>query len=50
MAKKTIEIDGAVYGDRELSQLIRRGMMTRTYKSKRDYTRKEKHKTNYALQ
>lgn len=44
MEKKTINIDGMVYGERELSQLIRRKMITRTMKNKKKYTRKDKHK------
>ena len=44
MEKKTIDIDGMTYGERELSQLIRRRMMTRSVKDKTKYTRKEKHK------
>lgn len=35
------------YGVRELSQLIRRNMMSREYKDKTKYTRKNKHKINY---
>lgn len=48
--KKIIDVNGSTYGDRELSQLIRRNMMSKTYKSKKDYSRKQKHKENYALQ
>ena len=48
--KRTLKVNGATYGDRELSQLIRRNMMSKTYKSKKDYCRKQKHKENYALQ
>jgi hypothetical protein len=44
MEKKTINIDGMTYGERELSQLIRRKMITREVKDKTKYTRKEKHK------
>lgn len=44
MEKKTIDIDGMTYGERELSQLIRRRMITRSVKDKTKYTRKEKHK------
>lgn len=32
------------YNERHLAQLIRRKMMSRTYKSKKQYTRKLKHK------
>ena len=35
------------YGARELSQLIRRNMMSREYKDKTKYTRKLKHKNRY---
>lgn len=48
--KSILEINGERYGDRELSQLIRRNMMTKTYKSKKDYNRKQKHKEKYAFQ
>lgn len=34
------------YNDRELSQLIRIKMMSKTYKTKKDYSRKIKHKNN----
>lgn len=44
MEKKTIDIDGMTYGERELSQLIRRRMMTQEVRNKKKYTRKEKHK------
>ena len=43
---KTINIDGQTYGERELAQLIRRKMITRTVKDKTKYTRKVKHKKN----
>lgn len=39
-----INIDGMVYGERELSQLIRRRMLTKSIKNKKKYTRKTKHK------
>lgn len=35
------------YGDRELSQLIRRNMITREHKDKTKYTRKLKHKNRH---
>lgn len=35
------------YGDRELSQLIRRNMITREHRDKTKYTRKNKHKITY---
>lgn len=39
--------DGQSYGERELSQLIRRRMMTKEYASKKDYKRTPKHKRKY---
>lgn len=45
--KRYINIDGMVYGERELAQLIRRKMLCQSVKNKKKYTRKEKHKTNY---
>jgi hypothetical protein len=42
--KRMVNVNGSTYGERELSQLIRRNMMSKTYKSKKDYTRKIKHK------
>jgi hypothetical protein len=44
MDKRTVNIDGQTYGERELAQLIRRKMITREVKDKTRYTRKEKHK------
>ena len=32
------------YGERELAQLIRRNMMSKVYKDKTKYNRKQKHK------
>ena len=43
--KQIISVDGQTYGERELAQLIRRKMITRSIKDKTKYTRKEKHKT-----
>lgn len=43
---RTIIVNGMRYGDRELSQLIRRHMLTRSVKNKKKYTRKIKHKSN----
>lgn len=43
--KQIISVDGQAYGERELAQLIRRKMITRSIKDKTKYTRKEKHKT-----
>jgi hypothetical protein len=42
--KQIISVDGQTYGERELAQLIRRKMITRSVKDKTKYTRKEKHK------
>lgn len=42
--KETITVDGQTYGERELAQLIRRRMITRSIKDKTKYTRKEKHR------
>lgn len=42
--RNIINIDGMVYGERELAQLIRRKMMTQEIKNKKKYTRKSKHK------
>ena len=41
-----ININGQVYNERELAQIIRRKMMAREYKSNKIYTRKLKHKNN----
>ena len=43
--KQIISVDGQAYSERELAQLIRRRMITRSVKDKTKYTRKEKHKT-----
>lgn len=43
--ERTLSVDGQTYGERELAQLIRRRMLTKTVKDKTKYTRKEKHKT-----
>jgi hypothetical protein len=45
--KKIVNVNGSTYGDRELSQLIRRKMISKIYKSKKDYTRKIKHKNEF---
>lgn len=41
-----ININGQVYNERELAQIIRRKMMTKEYKSSKVYCRKLKHKNN----
>lgn len=43
--EKYIVIDGMRYGERELAQLIRRRMISKSIKNKKKYTRKQKHKT-----
>lgn len=43
-----ININGYTYHERELSQLIRRKMLQKNFESKKYYTRKSKHKINYA--
>lgn len=40
----TVKIDCYEYSERELAQIIRRKMMTKEYKNKKNYTRKTKHK------
>ena len=45
--KQYINIDGMVYGERELAQLIRRKMLCQSLKNKKKYTRKSKHKIKY---
>ena len=42
-----ININGQVYNERELAQIIRRKMMTKEYKSSKVYCRKDKHKQRY---
>lgn len=49
MEKRTINIDGMTYGERELSQLIRRKMITKSMKNKKKYTRKSKHKKTWDI-
>ena len=44
--KRTIETDSGIYSERELSQLIRRKMISKEHKNKKGYTRKQKHKGN----
>jgi hypothetical protein len=45
--KRYINIDGMVYSERELAQLIRRKMLCQSLKNKKKYTRKSKHKIKY---
>lgn len=42
--KQFIKTEDGVYEKRHLHALIRRKMMSKTFKSKKDYTRKLKHK------
>ncbi len=42
-----IKIDGMTWGERELSQLIRRRMITREPKNKKAYQRRPKHNGKY---
>lgn len=46
-AKSYIEINGQSWSSRELSQLIRRRMLTKSVKNKKKYSRKSKHNFNY---
>lgn len=43
---KEVNINGMRYSDRELSQLIRRRMMSKTHETIKKYSRKNKHKNN----
>ena len=45
-ARKVISFNGMTWGERELSQLIRRKMITRGPDSKKKYQRQPKHKNN----
>lgn len=47
--EKDIVIDGMRYGERELAQLIRRRMITRSVANKKKYTRKDKHKKTWDI-
>lgn len=47
--EKDIVIDGMRYGERELAQLIRRRMITRSVTNKKKYTRKEKHRKSWDI-
>lgn len=42
--RKMITIDGQTWSERELAQIIRRKMITKSTKNKKLYTRKIKHK------
>lgn len=48
-SKEIIKIGPYSYNDRELSQIIRRKMMTKTIKNKKKYNRKTKHDKNYDI-
>ncbi len=39
-----IDVDGQAYNERHLAQIIRRKMMSKVYKDKTKYNRKQKHK------
>lgn len=43
---KTVTFNGMTWGERELSQLIRRKMITRGPDSKKKYQRQPKHRNN----
>lgn len=47
--KRNITVDGQTYGERELAQLIRRKMITRSIKDKTKYTRKAKTQINMGV-
>lgn len=47
--KRNITVDGQTYGERELAQLIRRRMITRSVANKKKYTRKEKHRKTWDI-
>ena len=49
LAKDKIKIGPYSYNDRELAQIIRRKMMTKSIKNKKKYNRKNKHNENYDL-
>lgn len=44
---RKITFDGMSWGERELSQILRRKMITRSVKNKKKYTRKNKHKCQF---
>lgn len=46
MGREQIKINGQTWSERELAQIIRRKMMSKTYKSPKNYTRKVKHKND----
>lgn len=47
--KDKIKIGPYSYNDRELAQIIRRKMMTKSIKNKKKYNRKIKHNGNYDI-
>lgn len=47
--KDKIKIGPYSYNDRELAQIIRRKMMTKSIKNKKKYNRKIKHNENYDI-
>lgn len=44
--KKTINFDGMSWGERELAQIVRRKMITKSEKNQKKYSRKTKHPKN----
>lgn len=44
---REIGFDGMSWGERELSQIIRRRMLTKETKNKKKYSRKTKHKCQF---
>lgn len=46
---RTVKIDGMTWGERELSQIIRRKMITREVRNKKKYTRKIKHNNERSI-
>ena len=48
-SKEIIKIGPYSYNDRELAQIIRRKMMTKSIKNKKKYNRKTKHNGNYDI-
>ena len=47
VGKTLIRIDGMSWSERELAQIIRRKMITKSEKNLKKYNRKTKHKLHY---
>lgn len=47
VGKTLIRIDGMSWSERELAQIIRRKMITKSEKNLKKYNRKTKHKPHY---